>query len=50
VAPGVHIEDGAVVRGGAVLGDDVRVGRGNVLASGIKVFPGTHLPAGAIKF
>jgi mannose-1-phosphate guanylyltransferase len=50
VAPGVYIEDGAVVRGGAVLGDDVRVGRGNVLASGIKVFPGTHLPAGAIKF
>jgi mannose-1-phosphate guanylyltransferase len=50
VAPGAQIEEGAVVRGGAVLGDDVRVGRGNVLTSGIRVFPGTHLPAGAIKF
>jgi mannose-1-phosphate guanylyltransferase len=50
VAPGVELEEGAVVRGGAVLGDDVRVGRGNVLTSGIKVFPGTQLPAGAIRF
>jgi mannose-1-phosphate guanylyltransferase len=50
IAPGARIDDGAVVRGGAVVGDEVRVGRGNVLASGIKVFPGTDLPAGAIKF
>jgi mannose-1-phosphate guanylyltransferase len=50
VAPGVRIEKGAVVRGGAVVGEDVRVGEGNVLSSGIKVFPGTELPAGAIKF
>jgi mannose-1-phosphate guanylyltransferase len=50
VAAGVQIADGAVVRGGAVIGEDVRIGGGNVLTAGIKVFPGTELPAGAIKF
>jgi mannose-1-phosphate guanylyltransferase len=50
VAPGAVIADGAEVRGGAVLGEDVQVGAGNVLAHGIKVFPGTDLPAGAIRF
>jgi mannose-1-phosphate guanylyltransferase len=50
VAPGATIADGAVVRGGAVVGEDVRIGAGNVLAAGIKVFPGTELPPGAIKF
>jgi mannose-1-phosphate guanylyltransferase len=50
VAPGARIADGAVVRGGAVLGEGVEVGEGNVLAHGIKVFPDTALPAGAIKF
>ena len=50
IAPGARIESGAVVRGGAVVGDDVRVGPGNVLAHGIRVFPGTELPDGAIKF
>jgi mannose-1-phosphate guanylyltransferase len=38
------------VRGGAVLGEGVRVGAGNVLTAGIKVFPGTDLPPGSIKF
>jgi mannose-1-phosphate guanylyltransferase len=50
VAPGVEIAAGAVVRGGAVIGEGVRVGAGNILSAGIKVFPGTDLPAGAIKF
>jgi mannose-1-phosphate guanylyltransferase len=50
VAAGARIADGAVVRGGAVLGEGVEVGEGNVLAHGIKVFPDTALPAGAIKF
>jgi mannose-1-phosphate guanylyltransferase len=50
VAPGAQIAAGAVIRGGAVIGEDVRVGAGNVLARGIKVFPGTELPVGAIKF
>jgi mannose-1-phosphate guanylyltransferase len=50
VAPGARIGDGVVIRGGAVIGDDVRIGSGNILTAGIKVFPGTDLPAGAIKF
>lgn len=50
VAPGATIGEGAVLRGGAVVGGDVRVGAGNVLASGIRVFPDTDLPPGAIKF
>jgi mannose-1-phosphate guanylyltransferase len=50
IAPGATIGAGAVLRGGAVIGDDVRVGDGNVLAAGIRVFPGTDLPPGAIKF
>jgi mannose-1-phosphate guanylyltransferase len=45
-----RIEKGAIVRGGAVIGEDVLVGEGNVLTAGIKVFPGTELPAGAIRF
>jgi mannose-1-phosphate guanylyltransferase len=50
VGPRVRLEKGAVVRGGAVIGEDVLVGEGNVLTAGIKVFPGTELPPGAIKF
>jgi mannose-1-phosphate guanylyltransferase len=50
VAQGAVIAEGAVVRGGAVIGEGVRVGAGNVLAAGIKVFPDTDLPPGAIKF
>jgi mannose-1-phosphate guanylyltransferase len=50
VARDATIADGAVVRGGAVIGEGVQIGQGNVLTAGIKVFPGTELPAGAIKF
>jgi mannose-1-phosphate guanylyltransferase len=50
VGPRARLEKGAVVRGGAVIGEDVLVGEGNVLTAGIKVFPGTELPPGAIKF
>jgi mannose-1-phosphate guanylyltransferase len=50
VAPRARIEQGAVVGGGAVVGEDVLVGEGNVLTAGIKVFPGTELPPGAINF
>ena len=37
-------------RGGAVLGEGVTVGADNVLTAGVRVFPGTELPDGAIKF
>lgn len=40
---------GAVVRG-VVLGDDVRVGAGCELTDGARVWPGVHLPDGAIRF
>jgi mannose-1-phosphate guanylyltransferase len=50
IAPGVRLADGVVVRSGAMVGEDVSVGEGNVLAAGVKVFPGTTLPAGSIQF
>jgi mannose-1-phosphate guanylyltransferase len=50
VAPGATIGAGTVLRSGAMVGEDVTVGEGNVLAAGIKVFPGTDLPAGSIRF
>ncbi|QEC47740.1 NDP-sugar synthase [Baekduia soli] len=50
IAPRARIADGAVVRGGAVIGEDVTVGSGNILTAGIKVFPGTELADGAITF
>jgi mannose-1-phosphate guanylyltransferase len=50
VAPRARIAAGVVVNGGAMVGEDVLVGQGNVLTAGIKVFPGTELPPGAIKF
>jgi mannose-1-phosphate guanylyltransferase len=50
LAPRAELADGVIVRGGAMIGEDVRVAEGNVLAAGIKLFPGTELPAGAIRF
>ncbi len=44
IGPGCHISDGVV------LGDDVRVGSGNILAAGARIFPGVQLPDGAIRF
>jgi mannose-1-phosphate guanylyltransferase len=50
VAAGVRIGDASVVSGGAVLGEGVTVGSGNVLTRGVRVFPQTDLPDGAITF
>jgi mannose-1-phosphate guanylyltransferase len=50
VAAGVRIGEGSVVSGGAVLGEGVTVGAGNVLTRGVRVFPQTELPSGAITF
>ena len=36
--------------GGAVLGEGVTIGAGNVLTRGVRVFPQTDLPDGAITF
>ena len=50
VAAGARIGDGTVVSGGAVLGEGVTVGADNVLTAGMRVFPNTEIPDGAIKF
>jgi NDP-sugar pyrophosphorylase family protein len=50
VAAGVRVGRGSVVSNGAVLGEGVTVGERNVLSRGVKVFPQTHVPDGAITF
>jgi mannose-1-phosphate guanylyltransferase len=50
VAAGARIADATIVSDGAVLGEGVTVGRDNVLRHGIRVFPGTELGDGAIRF
>jgi mannose-1-phosphate guanylyltransferase len=50
VAAGVRIGEASTVSGGAVLGEGVTVGARNVLTRGVRVFPQTDLPEGAITF
>jgi mannose-1-phosphate guanylyltransferase len=50
VAAGAHVGDGCQVRERAVLGAGVRVGAGNTLSGGIRIFPGVELTEGAIAF
>ncbi len=50
VGPGVAIGGHCRVEGGVVLGQDVSVGANNVLAAGMRIFPGVQLPDGAIAF
>ncbi|HEX7300768.1 MAG TPA: NDP-sugar synthase [Solirubrobacteraceae bacterium] len=50
VAAGVRIGEDSTVSGGAVLGEGVTVGARNVLTRGVRVFPQTDLPDGAITF
>jgi mannose-1-phosphate guanylyltransferase len=50
VGPGVCIGERCRVEGGAVLGEKVRLGSGNVVTAGMRIFPGVQLPAGSIAF
>lgn len=50
LSPGVTIGERTVVEGQAVLGAGVVVGADCHLAHGIKVFPGTRLADGAVRF
>jgi mannose-1-phosphate guanylyltransferase len=50
VAAGVRVGEGSEISGGAVLGEGVTVGARNVLSRGVRVFPQTDLPEGAITF
>jgi mannose-1-phosphate guanylyltransferase len=50
VAAGARIGDRTVIEHGAVLGEGVTVGADNLLSHGIRVFPGTEIGEGAIRF
>ncbi|HLJ03074.1 MAG TPA: NDP-sugar synthase [Solirubrobacteraceae bacterium] len=50
LGPGVAIGEQCHIEGGVVLGEGVSLGSGNVLAAGARIFPGVHLPDGAIRF
>jgi mannose-1-phosphate guanylyltransferase len=50
VGPGAVIGDGTIVSERAVLGEAVTLGADNVLAGGIRVFPGAAIGDGAIRF
>ncbi|MEA2303337.1 MAG: mannose-phosphate guanylyltransferase [Solirubrobacteraceae bacterium] len=50
LAPGVLIGANTIVEDGVVLGEGVDVGADCILSHGMKVFPHTTLPDGAIRF
>ncbi|MEO6496804.1 MAG: NDP-sugar synthase [Solirubrobacteraceae bacterium] len=50
VAAGARIGDGTIISHGAVLGEGVTIGCDNLLSHGIRVFPGTEIGDGAIRF
>ena len=50
LGPGVRVGPRTVVDDQAVIGEGVQIGADCILKRGIKVFPGTTLPDGAIKF
>ena len=50
LGPGARVGDRCHIEDGAVLGEGTTVGADNVLAHGIRVYPGVALPDGAIRF
>lgn len=50
VAAGVRVGANTVISGGAVIGEGVTVGADNLLTRGVRVFPNTEIPDGAITF
>ena len=50
VAAGCSVGAGTKITGGAVLGEDVRIGADNVITRGARIFPGVELPDHAIEF
>jgi mannose-1-phosphate guanylyltransferase len=50
LSPGVTIGERCHIEGRVVIGEDVKVGPGNTLCGGMRIFPGVELPAGAIAF
>jgi mannose-1-phosphate guanylyltransferase len=50
IGPAVEIGARCHLDGGVVIGQGARIGAGNVLAAGARLFPGVELPDEAIKF
>jgi mannose-1-phosphate guanylyltransferase len=50
VSAGVRVGERSVISDGAVIGEGVTVGADNVLSRGVRVFPHTEIPDGAITF
>jgi mannose-1-phosphate guanylyltransferase len=50
ICRGVWIGEQCRIEGGVMLGDGVKIGSGNTLAAGARIFPGVELPDGAIRF
>jgi len=50
VGPGVVLGEHCRIEGGVVLGEGASLGRDNALAAAARIFPGVHLPDGAIRF
>jgi mannose-1-phosphate guanylyltransferase len=50
VGAGVTIADDCHVDGLSVLGQGVRLGSGNIVSNGARIFPGVSLPDGALRF
>jgi mannose-1-phosphate guanylyltransferase len=50
IGPGVTIGERCRIEGRVVVGEGVKIGSGNTLAAGARIFPGVELPDGAIRF
>jgi len=50
LGPGAKVGDHCHIEDGAVLGEGTTVGAHNVLAHGVRLYPGVALPDGAIRF
>ncbi len=50
LGPRVAVGERCRVDHGVVLGENVKVGAGNTLTAGMRIFPGVELPEGAIAF
>ncbi len=50
VGTNATIGDYCHIRGSVVVGEGVKIGSGNMLQAGARIFPGVELPDGAIRF
>ncbi|WP_249009224.1 sugar phosphate nucleotidyltransferase [Conexibacter sp. DBS9H8] len=50
LAADVTVGDNCLISRGAVIGAGVQIGDDNEIVNGMRIFPGTEIPAGAIRF